>query len=237
MRHRLALFTAVLLLLFLGGFQVARGDDPPAATDLTKIQPPGGVPLNFGKPGEPISTEAIRRATQRLEAAPEEEMAKWVAELKRITGKKLDGELEEQGCRTYFVSSVSLAFVDDSHWNARVADTLLQRARSIPASEAAAWKQTFEALLGKEIDRPYAVPLVLIPLEALHEGQKYSAERGRKYLARLKQLTREDVSLWRERVDKFGGTDLDAAVNIVLLDPYFDQEKFQRDRFRAAVSR
>ena len=36
-------------------------------------------------------------------------------------------------------------------------------------------------------------------------------------------------------MDKYGGTELDAAVNIILLDDYFDKEKFQRDKFQAAV--
>jgi hypothetical protein len=36
-------------------------------------------------------------------------------------------------------------------------------------------------------------------------------------------------------VDKFGGTELDAAVNIILLGDYFDKELFQRDKFRAAI--
>ena len=80
-----------------------------------------------------------------------------------------------------------------------------------------------------------AVPLVLIPVDALYEGQKYSPERAKKYLARLKQLTADDVSLWKDKVDEFGGTRLDAAMNIILLDDYFDKEKFQRDKFKAAI--
>jgi hypothetical protein len=36
-------------------------------------------------------------------------------------------------------------------------------------------------------------------------------------------------------VDQFGRTELDAAVNIILLDDYFDNEKFQRDKFKAAI--
>jgi hypothetical protein len=79
------------------------------------------------------------------------------------------------------------------------------------------------------------VPLVLIPVDALHDGQKYSAERGQKYRARLKQLTADDISLWKDKVDKFGGTKLDAAVNLILREDYFDQEKFQRDKFQAAL--
>jgi hypothetical protein len=51
----------------------------------------------------------------------------------------------------------------------------------------------------------------------------------------LKQLTAEDVSLWKDKVDQFGGTELDAAVNIILLDDYFDKEQFQRDKLKVAI--
>lgn len=37
-------------------------------------------------------------------------------------------------------------------------------------------------------------------------------------------------------MDQFGGTQLVAGVNIILLDAYFDNETFQRERFRAAVA-
>jgi hypothetical protein len=36
-------------------------------------------------------------------------------------------------------------------------------------------------------------------------------------------------------VDKFSGTELDAAVSIILLDDYFDKELFPRDKFKAAI--
>ena len=51
----------------------------------------------------------------------------------------------------------------------------------------------------------------------------------------MPQLTGEDVSLWKDKVDRFGGTELDAAVNIILLDDYFDREQFQRDKFKGAI--
>jgi hypothetical protein len=243
MRHSPTLFTAVLLLLFLGGIQVAPGDDKPTSKDLGKIQPPGGVPLFLGRKGEPIRVDGIEKARKRLESA-QKDLDKWVVELERIMDKKLEGDLAKQACRTYFVTRMSVAF-DDLKWNAKAADKLFQRAQTMPASEAKAWKEAFEALLKMEIGQTattnydggpaYAVPLVLIPIDALHEGQKYSAERGKTYLARLKQLTAEDVSLWKDKVDQFGGTELDAAVNIILLDDFFDKEKFQRDKFKAAI--
>jgi hypothetical protein len=243
MRHSLALSTAVLLLQFLGGIQVTAGEDEPTSKDLGMIQPPGGVPLPLGGPGTKISVDYGIKASKRLESVPQEDLDKWVLELERIMGKKLEG-LAKQGCRTYFVTRVSLAF-DDLKWNVKAAGILFQRAQTMPASEARLWKEAFEALLKKKIGQTdtevldggpaYAVPLVLIPVDALHEGQKYSTERGKKYLARLKQLTAEDVSLWKAKVDRFGGTELDAAVNIILLDDYFDKEKFQRDKFKAAV--
>jgi hypothetical protein len=244
MRYRPTLWAAASLLLFLGGIPVARGDDKPKPKGLGTIPPPGGVPLPLGRPGTPITVDYLNKAKERLEAAPAEDLDKWAAELERIMGEKLEGELAPLACRTYFVTRMSVAF-DGLKWDAKAADGLLQRARTLPASEAKAWKVAFEALLKKEIGQTattnhdggpaYAVPLVLIPVEALHEGQKYSAERGKKYRARLKQLTAEDVSLWNDRVDEFGGTALDAAVNIILLDDYFDKEKFQRDKFQAAV--
>jgi hypothetical protein len=244
MRHSPTLFPAVLLLLFLGGINVAHGDDKATSNDLGNIQPPGGVPLPLGAPGTKITVDFGRKAKKRLEAAPEKDLDKWLVELERIMDKKLDGGLAKQACRTYFVTRVSVAF-DDLKWNAKTADNLFKRAQTMPASEAKVWQETFEALLKKEIGQTdtrnyaggpaYAVPLVLIPVEALHEGQKYSAERGKKYLARLKQLTAEDVSLWKDKVDRFGGTELDAAVNIMLLDDFFDKEKFQRDKFKAAI--
>jgi RNA polymerase sigma factor (sigma-70 family) len=214
--------------------------------DLSKIQPPGGVPLRVGERGKEISVEYLKQATKRLESAPPEDLNKWVVELERIMDEKLNGDLAKQGCCTHFVTRLSLAF-DDLKWNAEAADKLLKRAQTMPPAEAKAWKAEFEALLKKEIGQTdkevldggpsYAVPLVLIPVDALHEGRKYSVERGKKYLGRLKQLAAEDVSLWKDKVDQFAGTELDAAVNIILLDEYFDDEKFQRETFQTAVAK
>ena len=245
MRRSPTLFAVVLL--FPGTIYVAHGDDKPTSKDLGQIQPPGGVPLNFGRPGTPIKVDALKKATKRLESAPAEDLDKWVVELERIMDKKLKDGLPSarQTCRTDFVIHLSVAF-DDLKWNAKTAENLFKRAQTMPASEAKVWKEAFEALLKKEIGQTdttilaggpaWAVPLVLIPVDALHEGQKYSAERGKKYLARMKQLTADDVSLWKDKVDEFGGTKLDAAVNIILLDDYFDKEKFQRDKFKAAIA-
>jgi hypothetical protein len=245
MRQGPTLFTPILLLLLLGGIKVAPADDKPTSKDLDNIQPPGGPPLPLEEPGRPgIKVELLNKVRKRLEAAPAQALDKWVVELERIMGKKLQGELAKQACRTYFVTRMSVAF-NDWKWNAKAADNLFKRARTMPAPEAKVWKEAFEALLKKEIGQTatrnyaggpaYAVPLVLIPVDALHEGQKYSAARGKKYLARLKQLTADDVALWQDKVDKFGGTKLDAAVNIILLDGYFDKEQFRRDKFKAAV--
>src|SRR5205823_4011171 len=106
-------------------------------------------------------------------------------------------------------------------------------------------REALEALVKMEIGQTattnyagapaYAVPLFLIPVDALHEVQKYSAERGKTYLGRLKLLTAEYLSLCKDNVDKSGSTKLDDAVNIILLDDFFDKEQFQRDKFKAAI--
>jgi hypothetical protein len=219
-------------------------DDKPALNDFGKIQPPGGVPLLPGRARVKITAHAMNKVRKRLDAAPSQALDKWVVELERIMDQKLEGELAKQACRTYFVTRMSVAF-DDLKWNAKASDNLFKRAETMPASEVRVWKKTFEALLKKRIGQTDkeiydggpadAIPLVLIPVDTLYEGQQYSAERGKKYLARMKQLTAEDVSLWRDKVDEYGGTELDAAVNIILRDEYFDKEKFQRDKFKAAI--
>lgn len=219
-------------------------EDKPVSKDLGKITPPGGVPLNIGRPGDEIKADGLKKAAKRLESTPQVEFDKWLFELERIMDSKLDGDLARQACCTHFVIRMSVAF-DDLQWNFAKANKFFLRAQSLPASEAKAWKEVFETLLKKEIGQTaktnldggpsYAVPLVLISVDALHEQEKYSSERGKKYLARLKQLTAEDVSLWFDKVDEFGGTKLDAAVNIIMLDEYFDQESFQRDRFQSDI--
>jgi RNA polymerase sigma factor (sigma-70 family) len=223
-----------------------------SSKDLRRIEPPGGVPLPIVKPGtNEIGVDELNKVSKRLEAVPEKELERWVIELERIMDAKLKDGLPSprQACRTDFVIHMSLAF-DDLKWNAKTADNLYKRACSIPASEGKVWKNAFESLTKKEIGTKqtgqdefsnsaggplWAVPLVLIPVDALHKGQKYSVERGKKYRARLKQLNKDDVALWRDKVDKFGGTELDAAVNIILLDSYFNKEEFQQDKFKADI--
>jgi RNA polymerase sigma factor (sigma-70 family) len=234
------------------GAEKPREDDKPPSKDLGKVEPPGGVPLPLVGPGtKKIGVDQLNKVRERLRSVPEKALEQWVVELERITDVKLKDGLPSprQACRTDFAVRMSVAF-DDLRWNAAAADNLYKRARAMRPAEAKAWKEAFEALLGEKIGieqagkdefsysaggPPWGVPLVLIPVDALHEGQKYSAERGKKYLARLKQLTKDDVGLWRQKVDKFGGTELDAAVNIILLDEFFSKEEYQRDKFKAAV--
>jgi hypothetical protein len=240
------LFSPVWQGDLLAGINFASRDDKLTSTDLGKIRPPGGAPLPIVGPDGEITVDGLDRVGKRLEAVPAADLEKWVVELERIMDMKLkDGVPSARAVlRTHFVTRMSVAF-DGLKWNAKVADALLQRARSMPTSEAKVWREAFEVLLKKEIGQTdtyvldggpaWAVPLVLIPVDALHEGQRYNVERAKKYLARLKQLTADDVSLWNDKVDEFGGTRLDAAVNIVLLDEFFDEEQFQRDKFKAAV--
>lgn len=225
-----------------------------AAKDLRKIEPPGGVPLPLVVPGtNRIGVEQLNQVRRRLQSVPAKDLERWVVELERIMDEKWEDGLPSprQACRTDFVVRLSVAF-DNLRWNAPVADQLYRRACAMQPGDAKAWKAAFESVLKREIGikkilkdefaslpggPPWAVPLVLLPVDAFHEGHKYSIARGKKYLARLNQLNRDDVTLWRTRMDRFGGTDLDAAVNIILLDNFFSKEKFQRERFKVALAR
>jgi hypothetical protein len=235
----------------LVGIHFAEQGEKPTSDDFGRIRPPGGVPIFLS--GAAITCLAGDMATKRLEAVPPADLERWGVELERIIGKKLKEELKDgnpggrQACRSDFVDRMSVAF-DGVKWNAKAADVLFKRAQTIPTSEAKVWKEAFELVLKNEIGQTetnvcavcdggpdWAVPLVLIPVDALYEGQKYSPARAQKYLTRLKQLTTRDVALWKDKVDQWGGTRLDAAVNIILLDDFFDEQKFQRDKFQAAI--
>lgn len=237
-------FIPIAFLLL--GVQVAHGDEK---KDLGKIKPPGCVPLPLVRPGtDEIGIDELNQVKVRLEAIPEKDLEKWIVELERIIDTKLKAGLPSprQVCRTDFAICMSVAF-NDLKWNTKAAKKLYKRAQTIPASEAKAWKEAFEAVLKNKIGQTdttvldggaaWGVPLVLIPVDALYEAEEYSVDRGRKYRARLKQLTAEDVSLWKDKVDTFGGTKLDAAVNIILMEDFFDKEKFQRDKFKATVGK
>ncbi len=121
----------------LGGITFAERDDQATANDLGKIRPPGGMPLICSR--SVMTPEVMSRVSQRLEAEPEKDLDKWVAELERIMDKKLDPWMDKQGCRSTFVTRMSVAF-DGLEWNAKAADILFQRAQSMPPSEAKAWK-------------------------------------------------------------------------------------------------
>ena len=221
---------------------------------LRQIRPPGGVPVIPS--GTAISVGMGSELTRRMDAVPKEELDKWVEELERITGDKLDGAMALQACRTYIVNRMSILF-KDGKWNAARANKLLRRARSIPTSDTQVWEQAIESLFGETIGQndkeilnggpSYAVPLVLISVDALfvddtnvRDGAGYSAGYNGgaavKYRNRLSQLSKQDILDWRSKVDRFSGTKLDAAINIILLEDYFVDGTFQRDDFLATLA-
>ena len=196
----------------------------------SKVQPPGGIPAQRWNPGGEIPIDALKLMAKRLEATPADHLEKWMLELARIADQEFATELERQGCRTDFANRMGMAY-DGLKWDAATSNSLLERARTMPTDEVQLWIESLEKVLEKEVAYPHIVPLALVPVGALHPNDQFSRQRSQKYLARLRQLTSRDVTLWREKVDEFGGTDIDAAVNVILSDAYFVDENFQRDEF------
>ncbi|TWT41297.1 Serine/threonine-protein kinase PrkC [Thalassoglobus neptunius] len=230
--------------------------------NLQEIKPPGGTPVTG--PGYPISVSIGAELTRRLEAVPDGELDKWIAELERVTGDKLDGETARQACRTYIVNRMSVLF-DDGDWHTEMASRLFKHLQSLTPSEVNAWKKAFESLFDETIGQndkegfnggpSYALPLVLISVESLINDETNELSSGTtdlslayglttasvvsnsavKYRERLAQLSKQDIASWRSKVDRFGGTKLDAAMNIILLDDYFVNETFQDGDFAATL--
>lgn len=234
---RPCIVSSIVLLIPLVTF--AQAADKPA-TPIKTIQPPGGVPVIPS--GATITSEMVKTLTKRLESAPGGELDKWVTQLERAMNKKLNG-LANNGCRTCVANRLTVMF-DNDEWNASKAARLLHRIQSMPAAVVQEWKQALEVVLGKEIGQSdqevfdggpaYAVPLVLAPVDSLFKNDTYDSDAAKKYLARLKQLNADEVALWKTKVDQFGGSHIDAAMNIVLLDDYFSGETFLRAKFSTA---
>ena len=77
MRLSPTLFPAAFLLLFPGVIHATQEHDNLRSRDLGKIQPPGGVPLDYGRPGTPIKVDAVEKAKKRLESAPLAGSSNW----------------------------------------------------------------------------------------------------------------------------------------------------------------
>ncbi|MEZ6040042.1 MAG: protein kinase [Planctomycetaceae bacterium] len=231
--------------------------------DLRQIKPPGGVPVVPS--GVPIRVAMGDELRRRLEAVPEGELDRWIAELERITGDKLDGEMARQACRTHIVNRMSILF-EHGEWNAQRANRLFRQLQSLTTSEVTAWKKAFELVLRETIGQndkqvfdggpSYAVPLVLISVDALFDDAPGQLNdelstlslataptdaiappiAAVKYRSRLGQLSAQDIAAWSSKVDQFGGTKLDAAINIIRLNDYFVDETFQDGDFSATLA-
>ena len=102
------------------GAEKPQEGNKPSSKDLSKIEPPGGVPLSLVKPGtKEIGVDQLNKVRERLQSVPEKDLEQWVVELERIMDEKLKDGLPSprQACRTDFVVRMSVAF-DDLRWNA-----------------------------------------------------------------------------------------------------------------------
>ena len=72
------------------GIHFAQKDEQTAAGELGQIRPPGGVPLSFGRPDRRFPWKPWKGRPERLEAVPPPNLEKWIDELERIIGRKLE---------------------------------------------------------------------------------------------------------------------------------------------------
>jgi hypothetical protein len=189
---------------------------PPRQTDVRKMQPLSGPPVDRGV--------ALQRFSKVM---PPDETKKWLVALGRVTGK--DNTTLFLQCISTFGSKMG-ALYDGDKFKQDASAKMLKRLDSLSRDEYRLWLDAFNAVMGQACSDT-AVALQLLSMDQLFEGDAYAAVRAKKYLDRMKQLKRAEIDRWCKEVPAFKDGELDAALSITLLEQVYDAEKFNLAAF------
>jgi hypothetical protein len=123
---------------------------------------------------------------------------------------------------------------DGTKFRQDMSDKLLKRLASIKPEQFQRWKENFDNILGGDINKVY-IATTLIPVDKLFESDQYSDVRAVQYIQRLTHLSKDSVKRWIGEIDRYRGTELDAALNIVLIDEFFDNNVFNAGAYDAML--
>jgi hypothetical protein len=118
--------------------------------------------------------------------------------------------------------------------DAGVSQALLGRLVTLQPEDVESWKQAMDKALDKSVNE-VILALLLLPVDPLFVDGKYTATTAEPYLDRLEQLPTSAINDWMEKVDRYGGLEIDAAINTILIDQYFPEGNFSQEAFAKAV--
>ena len=239
-------------------------DSPPESsflkrhgTGIGKSLPPAGIPLleSIKRDGEEVKNEkALGRTKKRRDSLPKEQFTAWFQAAETATGthiksstsveamllaltddKKVIGNMHLARFNMFLTVRMSLLFPEDE-FDAQVSGRLLGRLVTLQPADVKCWKQAMDKALGKSVNE-VILALLLLPVDPLFVDGKYTATSAEPYLSRLSQVPTSAISDWMEKVDRHGGLEVDAAVNIILVDQFFPDGSFSPKAFSAALNK
>ncbi len=188
--------------------------------NLRNIIPIGGIPVDRGS--------AVNRYANLLQT----EQGKQLFE----TLLQLSGESRNDifTCGLYFLGDRMSILYNGGIPRLDISKKLVNRLQSLKPFDVDNWQDGFQIVRGQQ-PRKSVTALYLIPVDQLFQSDQYSTENGKKYLLRLKSIPKEAIDRWEKEVDKYGGFDMDAAMNIILVDMFFEEERFNQEVYDEAV--
>ena len=144
------------------------------------------------------------------------------------------GKMTPEGFAACLLQKMSVLYDAQGNLNPDIAQRLLSRMDGISRQEIAAWKASFEKVLGEDVNG-FNVVLSLVAADGLYTDERYDAQAAAKRRKRLDMLTRAEVDSWLEALPAFRKTGLDAPLGITQLDDVFPNERFDRAMFHRAL--
>ena len=237
---------------------ISQSEERPSPTDVTNLRstkPVAGIPLVLftkSKDKPELNKAELDLATARMNSLNSHPEAKaWDEQMEKATGntfsrmsfggsldtvlalvEDVDDRGEISSIRTYgmFLTTRLSILYDKTSFRPDISEKLLRRLGSIKPSHIEKWKRECDRVL-KESKSKVFLAGVLVSVDRFYENDQYSTARAEKYVQRLSQLSKEAVKKWLENVDQYKGTELDAAMNIILIDEFFDKEKFDYNKY------
>lgn len=192
--------------------------------DLRKIQPVWGIPP---------TKRGFVGGLDRLESTPKDFSTGLQDLLEKVTGERKD-----QIFLTFvpFFAEMSLLFDKNGKFQKDVAVKYIKRLDSIEHAEYRLWLDTFNQVLGQDTQKG-PVALYLLPVDRFFAKDRYDPDCGKKYVQRLKSVPKDAIQRWLNDVNPIEATTVGAAMNIVLLDEFFENDSFNATRYAAALKK
>jgi hypothetical protein len=176
----------------------------------------------------------MQQMTSRMKSFPPDPSKAWVSGIEKASGETQNqGKLAE--FLMFFVSRMSILF-DGDNFKSDVSDKLLHRLASVDSEQVQKWKVEYDKVLGQNMNK-VPIAFILLPVDRFYESDRYMTDRAGIYRERLKQLSKEDVKRWIDEIDQYGGSELDGAMNIILIDEFFNGERFDKETYNALLNK